>query len=156
MSLGDRNPFLRLSNVMVSPKSCLMAGLEGIRQAAEERPAPVPDVPPSPSAPTAQRLQRSRRSQRRGTRYLIPRRGPGLSREPPSGAWGGPEGAQAGPSPGLVLSSRRKHRPTQNLKQRKRTHSRAAGAFPMPAQTGRLLAPGSPLGPIHMPPEELG
>lgn len=46
---------------------------------------------------------------------LIVRRGAGVSRAPCSGAWGGPAGAQATPSPVLVLFSRRKHQPTQNL-----------------------------------------
>lgn len=61
----------------------------------------------------------------RGTRYLIRQWGTALLRGPCSGAWGGRERAQAAPAPGLVLSSRRKHQPTQNLKQK--THESCPG-----------------------------
>lgn len=62
-----------------------------------------------------------------GTRYLTLRWGPGLSRGPCSGAWGGQAGAPAAPSPELVLSSRHEHQPTQNLKEKTHIQPGARG-----------------------------
>lgn len=107
-----------------------MVGWQGARQAAGEKLLQHPRPPPPCSEPTLQTSQQSREGPRqRGTSYLSPRWGTGLWIEPCSEAWGRQERARGGPSPGLVLSSRRTHQPTQNLKQRKRIHSGVAGTF---------------------------